>query len=302
MTNSHLPDVFQKRESEVRSYCRSFPDVFETALGAYLFDRDGNRYINFFCGAGALNYGHNPPALKRTLLDYLASDGIVHSLDMATVANRRLLEEFESTVLEPRHLDYRVQFVGPTGGNAVEAALKLARKRQRRSTVVAFTNAYHGLSSGALSVTGDTFYRDESYLQRSNVVFMPYENCFGEKVDTLDYFERCLMDSGSGLDRPAAVIVETVQAEGGVNVASIQWLRRLESLCRRFEMILIVDDIQVAAGARGPSSALSEPRVGCGYRGAVEVNQRLRTADVALVAQARTRYLKTWRAQRYFSG
>src|SRR6478672_10903104 len=115
MTNSHLPDVFQRRESEVRSYCRSFPVVFEKAHGAYLFDRDGKRYTDFFCGAGALNYGHNPPALKRTLLDYLASDGVVHSLDMATVAKQRFLEEFESTVLESRHLDYRVQFVGPTG-------------------------------------------------------------------------------------------------------------------------------------------------------------------------------------------
>jgi diaminobutyrate-2-oxoglutarate transaminase len=251
MMNSHLPDVFQRRESEVRSYCRSFPAVFEKAHGAYLFDRDGNRYTDFFCGAGALNYGHNPPALKHTLLDYLASDGVVHSLDMATVAKQRFLEEFESIVLEPRNLDYRVQFVGPTGANAIEAALKLARKRQRRNTVVAFTNAYHGLSSGALSVTGDAFYRDESYLQRGNVVFMPYENYFGRNVDTLDYFERYLTDSGSGLDRPAAVILETVQAEGGVNVASVQWLRRLELLCRRFEMIMIVDDVQVGCGRTG---------------------------------------------------
>jgi diaminobutyrate-2-oxoglutarate transaminase len=243
--------VFDRLESRVRSYCRSFPGVFERAQGTWLYDRHGNSYIDFFCGAGSLNYGHNPPAIKRALLDYLASDGVAHALDMATVAKERFLTEFELIVLRPRRLDYRVQFVGPTGANGVEASLKLARKIKRRGTIVAFTNAYHGLSSGALSVTANTFYRDESYVQRSNVVFMPFDGYLGDRADTLDYFERCLSDPGSGLDRPAAVIVETVQAEGGINVARVEWLRRLEALCRRFEMLLIVDDIQIGCGRTG---------------------------------------------------
>jgi diaminobutyrate-2-oxoglutarate transaminase len=134
MTNSDVPDVFQRRESAVRSYSRSFPAVFEKAHDAYLFDRAGNRYIDFFCGAGALNYGHNPSTLKRVLLDYLESDGVVHSLDMATFAKQRFLEEFEATILGPRNLDYRVQFVGPTGANGIEASLKLARKIKGRGT------------------------------------------------------------------------------------------------------------------------------------------------------------------------
>jgi diaminobutyrate-2-oxoglutarate transaminase len=243
--------VFDRLESRVRSYCRSFPTVFERAQGALLYDLQGKPYIDFFSGAGSLNYGHNPPALKHALEDYLAADGVAHALDMATLAKERFLTEFESIILRPRHLDYRVQFVGPTGANGVEASLKLARKIKRRGTIVAFTHAYHGLSSGALSVTANTFYRDESYTQRSNVAFMPYDGFLGEDIDTLDYFERCLSDRGSGLDRPAAVIVETVQAEGGINVARIEWLQRLEALCRRFDMLLIIDDIQIGCGRTG---------------------------------------------------
>lgn len=243
--------VFDRLESRVRSYCRSFPTVFERAQGALLYDRQGKSYIDFFSGAGSLNYGHNPPAIKRALEDYLAADGVAHALDMATLAKERFLTEFESIILRPRQLDYRVQFVGPTGANGVEASLKLARKIKRHSTIVAFTHAYHGLSSGALSVTANTFYRDESYTQRSNVVFMPYDGFLGEDVNTLDYFERCLSDRGSGLDRPAAVIVETVQAEGGINIARVEWLQRLEALCRRFDMLLIIDDIQIGCGRTG---------------------------------------------------
>ena len=243
--------VFDRLESCVRSYCRSFPTVFEKAQGALLYDRQGKSYIDFLSGAGSLNYGHNPPAIKRALLDYLGSDGVAHALDMATLAKERFLTGFESTILRPRHLDYRVQFVGPTGANGVEASLKLARKIKRRSTIVAFTNAYHGLSSGALSVTANTFYRDEFYTQRSNVAFMPFDGYLGDGIDTLDYFERCLSDRGSGLDSPAAVIVETVQAEGGINVARVEWLKRLEVLCRRFDMLLIIDDIQIGCGRTG---------------------------------------------------
>ncbi len=104
MMHSGLPDVFERRESEVRSYCRSFPRVFDKAKGAFLYDTEGRQYIDFFCGAGAFNYGHNPPALKRALLDYIESDGVAHSLDLATVAKERFLLEFQSTILHPRQL------------------------------------------------------------------------------------------------------------------------------------------------------------------------------------------------------
>lgn len=120
--------IFQQRESEVRSYSRTFPTLFTTAKEAYLYDTLGKQYIDFLSGAGTVNYGHNNAAMKQAIIDYLQADGVVHSLDMATKAKQRFLETFESIILKPRGLDYKIPFSGPTGTNAVEAALKLARK------------------------------------------------------------------------------------------------------------------------------------------------------------------------------
>jgi diaminobutyrate-2-oxoglutarate transaminase len=244
-------DIFERLESKVRSYSRAFPTTFDRASGPYLFAVDGRRYIDFFCGAGALNYGHNEPALKRALIDYLAGDGVLHSLDMATAAKARFLERFERIILKPRGLDYRVQFTGPTGANAVEAALKLARKVTGRRQVIAFTSAYHGLSAGALAVTANSAYRDERFLERGDVAFMPYDGYLGSTVDSAAYLRQVLEDEASGIGRPAAIIVETIQAEGGINLASAEWLRSIQAICRDTGALLIVDDIQTGCGRTG---------------------------------------------------
>jgi len=245
-------EVFERLESEVRGYCRAFPTVFETAQGAHLVDVDGREYVDFFSGAGALNYGHNEPTIKRELLDYLGGDHIVHSLDMATRAKGEFLEALESIVLVPRGLDYRVQFPGPTGTNSVEAALKLARKITRRETIVSFTNAFHGMTLGSLALTGNGFKRRGAGVPLTLGDTMPFDGYMGEDVDTLDYLEALMADEGSGVDKPAAVILETVQAEGGINIASVDWLRRLERICRAHDILIIVDDIQVGCGRTGP--------------------------------------------------
>ena len=243
--------VFERLESQVRTYSRSFPAVFEKARGSLLYDIQGRRYIDFFCGAGSLNYGHNNPALKGTLLDYLNSDGIVHGLDMATSAKARFLEKFEAVILAPRGMDYKIQFTGPTGTNAVEAALKLARKVKKRSNIIAFTNGFHGLSSGSLAATARSFYRNEAFINRSNVSFMPFDGYFGKDVNTIDYIRQFIEDGSSGVDLPAAVLVETIQAEGGVRVARKEWLQELRGLCEQFDILLIIDDIQVGCGRTG---------------------------------------------------
>jgi diaminobutyrate-2-oxoglutarate transaminase len=243
--------IFEEMESEVRGYVRSFPAIFDTAKGSHIFDEHGNKYIDFFAGASTLNYGHNNPIISEALIEYLQNDGIVHALDKATVAKKNFLQKFQDTILAPRNLNYKVQFTGPTGTNAVETSLKLARMVKRRSNIIAFTNGYHGLTMGALAVTGNDFYRDESYGARNNADSVPFDGYFGPDVNTIDYLRKFLEDGSSGIDLPAAIIVETVQGEGGINVAGIKWLQELEALCREFDILLIIDDIQMGNGRTG---------------------------------------------------
>ncbi|WP_455901661.1 diaminobutyrate--2-oxoglutarate transaminase [Rhodococcus gordoniae] len=244
--------IFSHLESEVRSYSRGWPVVFDKASGSWLRSEDGKDYLDFFAGAGALNYGHNNPVLKSALVDYIMGDGITHGLDMHTVAKRTLLETFESHVLAPRGLDYKVQFPGPTGTNAVEAALKLARKVTGRESIINFTNAFHGMTLGALSVTGNSMKRAGAGIPLVHATPMPFDNYFNGVTEDFQWFSRVLDDAGSGLNRPAAVIVETVQGEGGVNVARPEWLRALADLCRERDILLIVDDVQMGCGRTGP--------------------------------------------------
>ncbi|MBF6348312.1 MULTISPECIES: diaminobutyrate--2-oxoglutarate transaminase [Nocardia] len=244
--------IFDDLESNVRGYCRSWPAVFETAQGPWLRDENGRDFLDFFAGAGALNYGHNNPLLKTALIDYLTGDGVTHGLDMSTVAKRKLLETIRDTLLAPRGLDYKVQFPGPTGANAVEAALKLARKVTGRQTILSFTNAFHGMTLGALSVTGNAMKRAGAGVPLNHATPMPYDGYFDGTTTDFQWMERVLDDSSSGLDRPAAVIVETVQGEGGVNLARAEWLRHLASLCSARGILLIVDDVQMGCGRTGP--------------------------------------------------
>ena len=243
--------IFDDLESNVRSYCRSFPTVFTWASGYQLYDNNKRKYIDFFSGAGALNYGHNHPVMKEKLLHYIANNGIVHSLDMATEAKKVFLRKFKEIILTPRKMDYKVMFPGPTGTNAVESALKLARKVTGRDTIISFTNAFHGMTLGSLSITGNSFKRQGAGISLNNGVFMPYDKYFGEGVDTVKCIERYLDDSSSGVPTPAAIILETVQGEGGINTASYEWLRRINEMCRQREILLIIDDIQAGCGRTG---------------------------------------------------
>lgn len=250
--------IFEEMESEVRGYVRAFPAVFDQAKGAFLYDEQGNQYIDFFAGAGTLNYGHNNPLISAAMIDYLQRDGIVHGLDKATVAKKAFLQKFRDTILVPRNLDYKVQFTGPTGTNAVETALKLARMVKRRSNIIAFTNGYHGLTMGSLAVTGNDFYRDESYGARNNADSVPFDGYLGADVNTIDYLHKFISDKSSGIDLPAAIIVETVQGEGGINVASTRWLQELSALCGEFDILLIIDDIQMGNGRTGTFFSFEE--------------------------------------------
>ncbi len=250
--------VFEQMESEVRSYCRSFPVVFTKAIGHTVWDRQGKEYIDFFAGAGALNYGHNNPAIKKKVMEYLQDDGITHSLDMATEAKEALLTQFHENILSPRELTYKVMFPGPTGTNSVESALKLARKATGREMIMSFTNGFHGMTLGSLAATGNRMKRKGAGIPLSHVMPLPFDKYMGEGIDTTAYIERLLEDDGSGVPLPAAMILETVQGEGGIHVASASWLRQIERICRKHNILLIVDDVQAGCGRTGPFFSFEE--------------------------------------------
>ena len=244
--------IYERLESDVRSYCRSFPASFSTAKGAVLTAEDGRTYIDFLAGAGALNYGHNHDRIKRAVIDYLLADGIIQGLDLHTAAKAAFLDTFERLILVPRGLDHKVQFTGPTGTNAVEAAFKVARKATGRTGIFAFAGGYHGHSLGGLAATANRDHRAAAGVPLEHVTFMPFPFGAGTRFDTLGYLESVLDDGHSGVEVPAAVVVETVQAEGGVCVAPAGWLQRLRRICDDHAILLIVDDIQAGCGRTGP--------------------------------------------------
>src|SRR5882757_1281173 len=167
--------IFDKLESNVRSYCRKFPAVFSSAKNAIISDEAGREYIDFLSGAGALNYGHNNEKINQALVAYLNSNSIIHGLDLHTPAKRQFLERFNEVILQPRGYRYKIQFPGPTGTNAVEAALKLARKVKQRPTVVAFTDAFHGMTLGALAASAREQKRAAAGTDLPNIVRMPFD-------------------------------------------------------------------------------------------------------------------------------
>ena len=250
--------VFEQYESEVRSYCRAFPVVFDKSQGCFMYDENGNKFLDFFSGAGALNYGHNNPYIIEKMMKYLQHGGILHALDMNTAAKRDFLTKFEEKILKPRGLDYKVMFPAPTGTNAVESAFKLARKVKGRQTIFAFQGAFHGMSLGALAATSHAYPRAASGTPLLGITFMPYPYGFNNSFDTIGYIQNVIEDDHSGSEVPAAIVVETVQAEGGIIPVSAEWLRRLRALCDKHGILLIVDDIQIGCGRTGAFFSFEE--------------------------------------------
>jgi diaminobutyrate-2-oxoglutarate transaminase len=239
--------VFDLLESQVRIYCRQWPTIFSTARGSRIRDELGTEYVDFFAGAGSLNYGHNDPHLKQALLHYLQEDAIVQSLDMHTAAKRDFLQAFHQTILAPRGLDMRIQFPGPSGTTAVEAALRLARKYTGRRNILSFENAFHGMSLGALALSPHE--SGEMAQLCPYTLVAGYDDESATVSHSLASVEGLL--SRPDIELPAACILETVQGEGGLYAARHAWLKGLADLCRSHGVLLIVDDIQVGCGRTG---------------------------------------------------
>ena len=243
-------EVFEKYESEVRSYCRIFDEELDYAKGAIIKDVNGKEYIDFFCGAGALNYGHNNPYIKEKVIKYLQDDRIMHALDMYTKAKCDFIKYFEENILQPRNLNYNIQFPGPTGTNAVEAALKLARKVKKRTNIWCFMGCFHGMTLGSIALTTEKEAREGAGVPLHYVTHIPTPYMF-ENFDTIKYMQTLLDDDHSGVEKPAAIIIETVQAEGGIMVFSKDFLKDLRKFCDDNDILLIADDIQVGCCRTG---------------------------------------------------
>ena len=243
--------TFEKYESEVRSYCRHFPKVFTKAKSSIIADEEGKEYIDFFCGAGAVNFGHNNPYIKQKMVDYLLSDGIIHALDMYTVPKREFIETLEKKIIEPKGLKYKIQFCGPTGTNGVESAIKLARKIKGRRNIFAFMGCFHGMTLGALSLTSEMYARNGAGVNLNDVTHIPSPYMF-TGFDVIKYMQTLIDDDHSGTEKPAAIIMETVQAEGGIRVFEEEFLREVRSFCDKNDILLIIDDIQVGCCRTGP--------------------------------------------------
>jgi diaminobutyrate-2-oxoglutarate transaminase len=249
--------IFTRRESAARSYCRGMPAVFAKARGSELFDTEGNRYIDFLAGCSSLNYGHNDPDMKAALIEHIANDGLAHGLDLHSDAKGDFLTAFETHILEPRGMDYRVMFTGPTGANSVEAAMKIARKKTGRTNIIAFTNGFHGVTMGALAATGNGYHRGGAGMDTSGITRVPFDG-YVDGMDSADLLDKMLSDNSGGIDAPAGILFEPVQGEGGLNAASAEWMRKIADIAKRHGALLIADDIQSGCGRTGTFFAFEE--------------------------------------------
>ena len=223
-----MKETFENYESNVRSYCRKWPVEMKYAKGSIYTDVDGNEYIDFFDGAGALNYGHNPDYIKEKFISY-----------------------FEEKILKPRCLDYKIAFPGPTGTNAIELGLKLARKVKKRPYIWSFTGAFHGMTLGALALTTEAAARAGAGVPLQFVEHIPAPYSMGGDFDTIGYMENMLSDDHSGFEKPSAIIIETVQQEGGIHVFSKEFLQDLRAFCDKHDILLICDEVQIGCSRSG---------------------------------------------------
>jgi diaminobutyrate-2-oxoglutarate transaminase len=267
MTDSRTPQALKdgvrfitERESNARTYVRTFDRMFVRGCRSTIWDVDGKDYIDLLACAGALPLGHNHAYVMDRVSSFIGSGHILQGLDMATPAKLEFLDQLMQTLPATFAKDCRVQFCGPTGSDAVEAALKLFRTANGRRSIVAFHGAYHGMTSGSLSLMGNLGPKSLSLNANGDTHFFPYpsENrcpfgVGGEEGEALSlrYLDNVLKDPESGITKPALVILEAIQGEGGCIPASAEWLRGVREITARHDIPLVVDEVQTGFGRTG---------------------------------------------------
>ena len=249
-TNEYYLDRQNKMESNVRSYPRKLPLAIAKAKGSWVTDVEGNEYLDFLAGAGTLALGHNHPQIISAIKEVLDSGLPLHTLDLTTP----MKDAFSAELLSffPKD-EYVLQFTGPSGADANEAAIKLAKTYTGRGNVIAFSGGFHGMTHGALSLTGNLNAKNNVQNLMAGVQFLPYPHEYrcplgigGEQgAEALTYyFENFIEDVESGVVKPAAVILEAIQGEGGVVPAPIEFLQKIREVTQKHGILMIVDEVQ----------------------------------------------------------
>ncbi len=255
----HSNRFWQNYESSARSYPESFPITFSAANGGYLIAEDGRQYLDFLTSAGVHVLGHNHPRVTEAIRN--AQAPLLSSLDLATTAKGKFVEAFLNTLPKELQDNYKIHFCGPTGSDAVEAGLKLARIATKRNGIFAFTGSYHGMTQGALGVTSCVRLRQAGLRVRDDITFCPFPYPFRgigpmkDAENAIDYalahLEMLLADDHSGCDIPSMLLLEFVQGEGGNVVAPQRFVAGIKNICERFGILLGVDEIQTGMGRTG---------------------------------------------------
>ena len=259
-TNAEYMLRQEQTESNARSYPRKFPFSLVKAKGVWVEDVEGNRYLDFLCGAGTLALGHNDPEVNAAMMDMLQNDRPLHTLDLMTPVKEKFVRTLFSLLPAELQENAKVQFCSPSGTDAVDAAIKLCKTATGRSSVVAFNGAYHGMGHGAMSLTGNLSAKSKVNALMPDVHFLPYPYPYrcpfglGGEAGTkacCEYFERVMKDPESGITKPAAVILEPIQGEGGVIPAPVEFLKTVRRVTKELGIPMIVDEIQCGVGRSG---------------------------------------------------
>jgi len=259
-TNQYYITRQELTESNARSYPRKFPFAIAKAKGSWVTDVEGNKYLDFLCGAGTLALGHNDSEINQTMVDLLTGDAPLHTLDLTTPVKDKFVHTLLSLLPGELKDNAKVQFCSPSGTDAVDAALKLCKTATGRTSVIAFQGGYHGMGHGALALTGNLTAKNKVHGLMPEVHFFPYPYSYrcpfglggeaGVKA-ACTYFEHVLKDPESGITKPAAVIIEPIQGEGGVIPAPVEFLQTIRRVTQELDIPMIVDEIQCGVGRSG---------------------------------------------------
>ena len=260
VTNADYMIRQETTESNARSYPRKFPFAIAKAKGSWVTDVEGNRYLDFLCGAGTLALGHNDPEINQAMIEMISNDAPLHTLDLTTPVKDAFVHKLISLLPVELQNNVKIQFCSPSGTDAVDAAIKLCKTATGRSSVVAFSGGYHGMGHGAMSLTGNLSAKQKVHALMPESHFFPYPYSYrcpfglggeaGIKA-CCNYFERVLKDPESGITRPAAVILETIQGEGGVIPAPVEFLQTVRRVTKELGIPMIVEEIQCGIGRSG---------------------------------------------------